>query len=132
MLPLADSSQVKLARTALSGPDVHPATGLLIVPIQNIGSGPALRVRATVAPLDPSGKWAGGCGAGPPKVEVTGLGVSQTMTLEMQYGGAREVPTFEIFLAYDDVSGKRWHTYGRWNVIQGRYEDLVVDVRVDD
>ena len=101
-------------------PTSHPPyldeTGLLIVPIQNIGSGPALRVETTIKGLNPEGGWSGAFG--PPKTTgaMPGIGASGAVStdLEIDAGKLGDVPGFELVLRYDDVAAKPWRTLVRW------------------
>jgi hypothetical protein len=58
VVPVADTLQ-RSSRTVRSGPDV--SDHLLVIPLRNIGSGPALHVAMTLEPINPVGDvtWGG-------------------------------------------------------------------------
>jgi hypothetical protein len=126
LVPVADTNQDKSGRTMRSGPQVLPEH-VLGVPVQNIGSGPALRIEATIEPINPveGGPW----GGLPTARLVTGLGVSEPFLLEIKLRGMSEVPAFNLTLTYEDVAGNRWATTGHWIRQPGVYVDLAIAER---
>jgi hypothetical protein len=99
---------------------------LLVVPIMNIGLGPALRVESTIEGLDsadgPAHSWSGR----QPLAGVTGVGPSGVVGLQLAVHGLGDVPDFKLTITYDDIAGKGWRTVARWIADHGRYEDLSV------
>jgi hypothetical protein len=102
-----------------------PATGLLVVPVENIGSGPALRVRVQLWPYDIK-EWYGGWNSQKSVGTVpTAIGVAQGVTpLEIELPNLSDVPRFRIDVSYTDVAGKEWWTYAEWVPTNNRYEGL--------
>lgn len=99
--------------------------GLLALPVQNIGSGPALRVEAKIRLLEPAA-----APGGPQKAATaTGIGVSEVVRLEVAFADLVEVPDHELAITYEDVAGKEWLTVGSWNANEGRYTDLAIDAQ---
>jgi hypothetical protein len=107
------------------GPYV-PEPGLLVVPIMNIGLGPALYLESTIEELDSADSWSDLLGGAEPLGGVTGIGVSGVIRLEIAIHDVNDVPDFKLTLTYDDLAGKGWRTVARWASDLGRYEDLAI------
>lgn len=129
LIPTADTLQAKSGRSPKSGPDV-PRANVLAVPVENIGSGPALQVQATIEPINPVGghSWGGQHQAR----TVTGIGVSKFFLLEFQLTDISHASAFELTIAYKDVADTGWITSGRWSAQSGRYEDLTITAQGED
>ena len=108
-----------------AGPYV-PETGLLVVPIMNIGLGPALCLGSTIVGLNSGNGRSGAWSDRQPLGEVTGIGVSEVIDLEIAIHDLSDVPGFKLTLTYDDVAGKGWLTVARWIADHGRYEGLAI------
>jgi hypothetical protein len=123
LVPVADTNQDKADRNLTSGPQLFLGD-VLGVPVQNIGSGPALRIEATVEAINPieSVPW----GGLPVGRLVPGIGVSELFVLEFTLRGISEVPGFNLALTYEDVAGNRWTTTGHWMRQPGVYADLEI------
>lgn len=111
-----------------AGPHV-PEPGLLVVPIMNIGLGPALYLESTIDGLDSAGGWSGASSDLRPLGGVTGIGVSGVIRLEIAIHDLIDVPNFGLTLTYDDVAGRGWRTVARWIADHGQYEDLTIAFR---
>ena len=132
VVPVAGGEHVTLAggEELPAGPAV-PERGLLVVPIMNIGLGPALSVEATIEGLDPLDPRSPDPRLGPitdprPLGAVTGMCMSEVMGLEAAINGLGEVPSFKLTLAYRDIAGKEWLTVATWVAENGRYVDLSI------
>lgn len=111
-------------RNALPRRPVIVQEGLLAFPVQNIGSGPALRVEAKIRLLEV------GAPGGPQKAgTAAGIGVSGVVRLEVEFANLVGVPDYELTITYEDVAGKGWLTVGRWNADDGRYTDLAINAQ---
>jgi hypothetical protein len=81
-----------------------------LVPVENIGSGPALGVEATLT-LDsdtlPEAHRKGHT------IDVPGIGINNLTSLEFPLAGAVLAP-FALRLGYRDVAGKKWETTARY------------------
>jgi hypothetical protein len=108
-----------------AGPYV-PEAGLLVVPIMNIGLGPALYLESTIEELDSANEWSDAWGGPQPLGGVTGIGVSGVIRLEIAIHDVIEIPDFTLTLTYDDLAGKGWRTVARWVAEYGRYDDLTI------
>jgi hypothetical protein len=103
--------------------------GVLAVPIQNIGSGPALGVVASIERLDDQGDLYRGPIEHRTPGRVAGLGKDDTVSIEIDYHGWEERWNFQLRLEYEDVADKRWVTICRYIAEHGRYEDLTIEMR---
>jgi hypothetical protein len=111
-----------------AGPYV-PEPGLLVVPIMNIGLGPALYLESTIDGLDSANGWSDASSDGRPLGGVTGIGVSGVIRLEIAIHDLIDVPDFRLTLVYDDVAGRGWRTVARWIADYEQYEDLTIAFR---
>lgn len=99
-------------------------SGVLAVPVQNIGSGPALCVVASIERLDEQGKPYTGAIEQQTPGRVAGVGKDQAVPIEIRYHGWEERWNFQLRLEYEDVAGKRWVTVGRYIPERRRYEGV--------
>ncbi len=98
--------------------------GVLAVPVQNIGAGPALHVVASVTRMTDEGEiWAGPIEPQMPGV-VAGLGKDATTAIAIRVHGWESRWNFELTLEYGDVAGKRWTTTARYVTANARYETV--------
>jgi phosphotransferase system HPr-like phosphotransfer protein len=111
-----------------AGPYV-PEPGLLVIPIMNIGLGPALCLESIIEGLDSVGGWSGASSGRQPLGGLTGIGVSGVISLEVAIHDLSDVPGFKLTLTYDDVAGKGWRTVARWIADHGRWEDIAIASR---
>jgi hypothetical protein len=105
-----------------------PRTGLLVVPVRNVGKGPALRVDVTVEGFNAAGGWSAAW-SGPQSVGLlaTAIGSEEMTPLEVELHGVADVPGFSLSLVYEDVAGKGWWTFTRWLPDLGRYENVSIE-----
>jgi hypothetical protein len=99
-----------------------PKPGLLVVPIMNVGLGPALCLDWTIEALDLAESWSERQRLG----EVTGIGVSEVISIEIAIDDLNDVPNFTLTLTYDGVAGKGWRTVAGWIAADGRYQGLAI------
>lgn len=123
VVPVAGGQHFTLANgeDLPAGPYV-PKPGLLVVPIMNVGLGPALCLDWAIEGLDLAEGWNERQRLG----EVTGIGVSEVISLEIAIDDANDVPDFNLTLTYDGVAGKGWRTVAGWIAGDGRYEGLAI------
>jgi hypothetical protein len=123
VVPVAGGQHFTLANgeDLPAGPYV-PKLGLLVVPIMNVGLGPALCLDWTIEGLDLAESWSERQRLG----EVTGIGVSEVLSLEIAIDDLDDVPDFNLTLTYDGVAGKGWRTVAGWIAADGRYEGLAI------
>jgi hypothetical protein len=98
--------------------------GVLAVPVKNIGSGPALRVVASIERLDEQGDTYSGAIERQMPGEVAGIGKDQTVPIEIGYHDWEERWNFQLRLMYEDVAGKQWATVSRYMPERRRYDGL--------
>ncbi|MGA2164197.1 MAG: hypothetical protein ABSH36_06980 [Solirubrobacteraceae bacterium] len=133
LVPLADSRRMDVIVDAGMGPQAaRPdviASDELRVPVENIGTGPALHVEASVQMLNPDGGPTGvGTGGMEPAV-LAGIKASGSVAPIIKIRGLAEVPGFWLTLTYEDVSGKGWITKARYIANGNRYEDVTVNTQ---
>jgi hypothetical protein len=95
----------------------------LVVPLENIGSGPALDLEATMTYYDDNGPSSTARGAQAPAA-VAGLGVSAFAPLYLDAEGWNG--DFLLSINYKDVAGKSWRTQARFVRALKRYIDVEV------
>jgi hypothetical protein len=107
-------------------------SGVLVVPVQNIGSGPALRIVASVERLNDDGSvWDMGAIEPQTPGTVAGLGQDQTVPIEIRAHGWEERWNFQLRLVYEDVADKRWSTVGRYLAATGQYQDVTINTQAE-
>jgi hypothetical protein len=100
-------------------------TSTLIIPVENVGAGPALNVSAQVVRWATTRNEYAAPAAAPVTQQAegtaTGLGVGGLVQLEihMEVPKTREImwngsPGFIVSIIYADGAGKRWETLGTW------------------
>jgi len=100
----------------------------LVVPVENIGTGPALRVKATVTEWNgPGGSFSAYGMGGQKPAETTGLGVGVLMplllTLPWEVAGG-PLASFRVSITYEDLARKAWATTALYVAARGRYAEL--------
>lgn len=111
VVPLNDNREIPVVLGAAGHPQERArpfgSNESLYLPVENIGSGPALDVLVRVWALDGPGARL--------EVEVSGLGVQRPVSVSIKWpelgAGA---PTFAFELVYADVAKKMWATTGRY------------------
>jgi hypothetical protein len=122
MIPLP----VNMARTSYP---LHPFVaepGKLIVPVQNIGTGPALNVVVSIERLQDDGApWTGAIEQQTPG-KATGIGPGAPVHIEVFYHGWEQRWSFRLTVAYEDLAGKSWVTVGYYIGESKRFEGVDV------
>lgn len=93
----------------------------LLIPIENIGTGPAIRLEADVA-LDSSEESSV---RSLPAVRADGR-----LFLEFAIGPRSRltgIPNYWLTVTYEDVAGKDWITRAHYSAVGERYEEVKVD-----
>ncbi|HEV3310274.1 MAG TPA: hypothetical protein VG815_07135 [Chloroflexota bacterium] len=125
------STSVSSSRETLPGRPCLVDPDVLAVPVQNIGSGPALNVEASITRVEGDGS----AFPGPREREipgtVAGIGTGDITPIEIFSHGWEERWNFELTVTYDDVAGKGWRTVGRWNADDRRYTDLTINTQAE-
>lgn len=133
LVPLADSRPLDVVETGLNEqPAARPlflGEGQLAVPIENIGTGPALRVEASVQMRNPDGgPTAVGTGGMKPAV-LAGIKASGSVAPIIKIHGLADVPGFQLTLIYEDVAGKGWLTQAVYVATERRYTNVTIKGR---
>lgn len=90
----------------------------LVIPVQNIGSGPALDLEATVVPIGAEGRDGSEVHGG----KVPGVAAGEFAFLEFQTTIFPAVIPFSIAIEYSDVAERGWRTTGVFGV--NHYESV--------
>jgi hypothetical protein len=107
--------------------------GGVVIPVQNIGAGPALDLTVAAAARSEEGKHTREWGDKWPTDGIPGLGVSQVAPALLRVGGAdRTLPSFDVYMAYSDVAGKRWVTTAIYETRWGLNRYLAVSIKPGD
>jgi hypothetical protein len=109
LIPLHDVNQELRefdAPTVYRAKPRYKENNRVVVPIKNIGSGPALNISVNLALLDDTGDEQGDMMH---QTNIVGLGVSEMTPVEV-FVPAREMPNFRLRAQYADVAGKTWQT----------------------
>lgn len=96
-------------------------SGHLVVPVENIGAGPALNLEATMTYYDGNGPSSTARGPQTPAA-VAGLGVSAFVPLYLEAEGWNG--DFLLSIDYNDVAGKTWRTQSRFVKALKRFVDI--------
>jgi hypothetical protein len=106
-------------RMSLAGPGVPPempckpradSAGMLTVPIENVGTGPALLVEASVRLRNDEGGPAGAGGSGSTKLVALRADGRVPLLMKIHGVGGGTEPGFELEITYEDVAKRRWRT----------------------
>jgi hypothetical protein len=91
----------------------------LVVPIKNIGSGPALNISVNVTPVNDEGQQSAAWGGKDYTIVVLGLGVGEVIPAVVPIPGLGDVPSFVLRVMYDDVAEKTWVTLAKYYDLAG-------------
>ncbi len=127
LVPLADDREITLV-----GRDVPPkiaarprsSTNLLLVPIENIGTGPALDIVARIELRNPDG---GPTAVAPAAASaLVGLRADGRVPLRFLLRGlGGQTPGFRVAVTYNDVAGRGWQTEAVYASSNDRYTEAV-------
>jgi hypothetical protein len=108
--------------------DPTPPRTKLIVPIKNIGSGPALDVRVAVTPRNDAGERSDAWGDRTYSATALGIAVSEFMGITIDVPKLGDLPNFDVWLTYADVAGKVWTTSAKFvkRDDSGVFEDMSI------
>jgi hypothetical protein len=107
-----------------------PLRGTLSLPVQNIGSGPALRVEGTVTIATTDGVI-----STPPAPHFAGtamgIAAGQMAWLDGHIRPSGGLEDFELRVTFEDLGGQGWVTFARWDAARSRYTDLAVNTQAE-
>jgi len=124
LVPVLDNTRQMTLPDGRIGPAEPTAPGnRIFVPVENIGSGPALGVEMG---LTYRADTIAEAHRGEHKMMAPGVGIGHLASLELPLVAAPRGP-FDLRLSYRDVAGKRWVTTARFEVgMANRYEDVSI------
>jgi hypothetical protein len=105
----------------------------LVVPIKNIGSGPALNISVDVTPVNDDGQQSTAWGDKNYTLVVSGLGVGEVIPAVVPIPGLGDVPSFRLRVMYTDVAQKAWVTLANYyNLGGGSYASVSIVPHAED
>lgn len=132
VVPVVIAGRPQLGKSVSRGPSDYPMRpftaepGKLVVPVQNIGAGPALNVVASIERLqDDGGPWSSAIEHQTPG-KATGISPGAPVHIEVFYHGWEQHWSFRLTVAYEDLAGKRWATVGDYIGGSARFEGVAV------
>ena len=107
---------------------VYQGHGELLVPLENIGSGPALDLHLFVTPRDENGGVSPAWGEVKHTGAASGLAVSKTIPVEVRAWGLGGLTSFDVWVTYFDLAGKEWVSSAKYLASEegSRYTNLWV------
>lgn len=107
---------------------VYQGHGELLVPIENIGSGPALDLHLFVTPRDENGGVSPAWGEVKHAGGASGLAVAKTTPVEVRAWGLGGLTSFDVWVTYVDLAGREWVTSAKYLASEegSRYTNLWV------
>jgi hypothetical protein len=124
LVPIIDATR-KMKPDRPDSPSVGPqlmSQGVLWVPLENIGSGPALDIEVSLQLTDLA-EVSGDRTAG----ALAGLGADRLLPVAIHDERLTKVSDFKITITYEDVAGKKWRTRAGYAASRGRYEGILID-----
>lgn len=91
----------------------------LVVPIKNIGLGPALNISVDVTPVNDDGQQSAAWGDKNYTIVVLGVGVGEIIPAVVPIPGLSDVPSFGLRVMYHDVAKKPWVTLAKYYALAG-------------
>jgi hypothetical protein len=126
LVPVADYRRLPVVgRDDVAAFPFVPEAGVLVVPVENIGSGPALSVRATIRLQDVDDEAT----TTRPRQQAgraAGVAVQRMVPLAIHVGRVAEVPGFLLTLTYEDVARKLCTTAARFIPTEMRYDNPTI------
>jgi hypothetical protein len=102
--------------------------GQLIVPVENIGAGPALDLTVYVTPRDENGGVSPAWGEHRQTGAAAGLGASEVTLIEVRVWGVDGLPSYDTWISFKDVAGKEWVSAAKYRPSEdgSRYTNMWV------
>jgi hypothetical protein len=93
---------------------LYQGHGELLVPVENIGAGPALDLNVYVTPRDQNGSVSAAWGEIKHTGATTGLGAAKTTPVEVRALGLGSLTSFDVWVSYSDLAGRQWVTSAKY------------------
>jgi hypothetical protein len=107
---------------------VYQGHGELLVPLENIGAGPALDLHLFVTPRDANGGVSPAWGEVKHTGAASGLAAAKTTPVEVRAWGLGGLTSFDVWVTYFDLAGSEWVTSAKYLASEegSRYTNLWV------
>ena len=126
VVPLADRRPMEIPQEQNRPAKPWASSGTLYVPIENVGSGPALDIEAKVELRNAAGQWTGTAG-GEQLGAAAALGASSRIIVSVTIPSLEGTPGFQLMLTYSDIAGKEWVTEACYVPNKARFVDLLIN-----
>jgi hypothetical protein len=128
LVPIVDHQRMDLG--PLGSAERRPKLaggGLLIIPVENIGAGPALHLEASVAPLDSTGRASPTVSERHAANRIAGVAKGSFVALEIVVPGWTAGTGFALEVTYEDVAAARWRTQAQWKADGFRWDAVEIE-----
>ena len=88
--------------------------GQLLIPVENIGSGPAVTLTVFVTPRDADGAYSDAWGETRHTGVASGLAAAKVSPVEVRVWGLGAMSSYDIWVTYSDLAGREWVTSAKY------------------
>lgn len=119
LVPVVDTSR-KMTPPGHDSSQAKPrlsSKGLLLLPLENIGTGPALDVRVGITGRDPDGSYGAELGELEHSGYVFAIGAKALAGIPVAFVGRASpsvIPSFDVLVTYKDLAGQTWKTSAQY------------------
>jgi hypothetical protein len=129
VIPVVDETHV-MEHPLTLGSQTRPsfANHNIVIPIKNIGAGPALDIEVSVTPRNDAGEFSDAWGDRRYNATFVGIGIGEVTPVVIHLSQLGDLPSFDLWVTYRDVAGKRWLTAAKYlaRTEHGKYTELSI------
>ena len=129
LIPVVDDTQELHEHDATTGRPLRPYykdASRVVIPMKNIGSGPALSITANITPRNDAGERSDAWGDRRHSTTVVGLGVGEVIPVTVSVPNLGSMPNFDVWLSYEDVAGKLLTTFAKFLLNTNSFDTLSI------